>query len=43
LDKWSIFVTGKNLQDRVYISGRLPVGIHPGPTRQINIGVSFEL
>ena len=41
--KWSVFITGKNLQDRVYISGRLPVGIHPGPTRQINIGISFDL
>jgi Fe(3+) dicitrate transport protein len=41
--KWSIFLVGKNLQNRVYVSGRLPIGIHPGPTRQINFGVSFEL
>lgn len=41
--KWSVFVTGKNLQDREYVSGRLPIGIHPGPFRQINFGVSFEL
>ncbi|HMW04678.1 MAG TPA: TonB-dependent receptor [Leptospiraceae bacterium] len=41
--KWSIFVTGKNLQDREYVSGRLPIGIQPGPFRQINFGISFEL
>ncbi len=41
--KWSLFVTGKNLQDREYVSGRLPIGIQPGPFRQINFGVSFEL
>ncbi len=41
--KWSVFVVGKNLQDRIYVSGRLPIGIHPGATRQINFGVSFEL
>ncbi|MDX1960080.1 MAG: TonB-dependent receptor [Leptospiraceae bacterium] len=40
--KWSIFIVGKNLQDRSYVSGRLPIGIHPGPTRQINIGFSIE-
>ena len=40
--KWTLFATGKNLQDRVYISGRLPQGIQPGPTRQINIGISLE-
>ncbi len=40
--KWSVFITGKNLQDRHYISGRLPQGIMPGPTRQINIGFSME-
>ncbi|HRG47041.1 MAG TPA: TonB-dependent receptor, partial [Leptospiraceae bacterium] len=41
--KWSLFITGKNLQDREYVSGRLPIGIQPGPFRQINFGVSFEL
>ncbi|MCB1179120.1 MAG: TonB-dependent receptor, partial [Leptospiraceae bacterium] len=41
--KWSIFLVGKNLQNRIYISGRLPIGIHPGPTRQVNFGVSFEI
>jgi Fe(3+) dicitrate transport protein len=42
-DKWSVFINGKNLQDRRYVSGRLPIGIHPGPFRQINFGISFEL
>lgn len=41
--KWSLFVNGKNLQDREYVSGRLPIGIQPGPFRQINFGISFEL
>ncbi len=41
--KWSVFLTGKNLQDREYISGRLPIGIQVGPYRQINFGISFEL
>lgn len=40
--RWSVFVNGKNLEDRVYISGRLPVGIQQGPYRQINIGASFK-
>ncbi|MEI1280016.1 TonB-dependent receptor [Leptospira venezuelensis] len=41
--RWSIFVNGKNLEDRVYISGRLPVGIQQGPYRQINIGATLKL
>lgn len=41
--KWSIFVNGKNLEDRVYISGRLPVGIQQGPYRQINIGATLKI
>ncbi|PJZ68236.1 TonB-dependent receptor [Leptospira perolatii] len=40
--KWSVFINAKNLQDRHYISGRLPIGIQQGPYRQINIGVSFK-
>lgn len=42
-DRWSIFVNGKNLLDRKYVSGRLPVGIQPGPFRQINFGFSLEI
>jgi Fe(3+) dicitrate transport protein len=41
--RWSIFMNGKNLQDRSYISTRLPEGIQPGPRRQINIGISLDL
>jgi len=41
--KWAIFINGKNLQDRKYISTRLPEGIQPGPYRQINFGFSLEL
>ncbi|TGL64147.1 TonB-dependent receptor family protein [Leptospira sarikeiensis] len=41
--RWSIFVNGKNLEDRVYISGRLPVGIQQGPYRQINIGATLKI
>ncbi len=40
---WSIFLNGKNLQDRDYISTRLPEGIQPGPKRQINLGFTMEL
>ncbi|MCB1189672.1 MAG: TonB-dependent receptor [Leptospiraceae bacterium] len=43
IKKWSVFIAGKNIQNRQYISGRLPVGIHPGPFRQINFGLSFEI
>ncbi|MEM7182418.1 MAG: TonB-dependent receptor [Spirochaetota bacterium] len=39
--KWSVFINGKNLQNRKYVSGRLPIGIHPGPFRQVNFGASF--
>lgn len=41
--KWSVFITGKNLQDKTYISTRLPEGIQPGPQRQVNLGFSMEL
>ncbi|MCP5501712.1 MAG: TonB-dependent receptor [Leptospiraceae bacterium] len=41
VEKWSLFINAKNLQDRKYVSGRLPVGIQPGPTRQINAGMSI--
>lgn len=41
--KWSVFLVGKNIQNRVYVSGRLPTGITPGAIRQINFGVSIEL
>ncbi|AYV55457.1 TonB-dependent receptor family protein [Leptospira kmetyi] len=41
--RWSVFLTGKNLADVRYISGRLPEGIQVGPFRQINVGVTFEL
>lgn len=41
--RWSVFINGKNLEDRVYISGRLPVGIQQGPYRQINIGATLKL
>ncbi len=40
--RWSIFLNGKNLEDRVYISGRLPVGIQQGPYRQINVGATLK-
>lgn len=42
-DNWSVFLSGKNLQDRKYISSRLPEGIQPGPFRQINFGVTLQL
>jgi Fe(3+) dicitrate transport protein len=41
--KWSVFIHGKNLQNKNYISTRLPEGIQPGPLRQINVGFSMEL
>jgi Fe(3+) dicitrate transport protein len=41
--RWSVFINGKNLQDKIYISTRLPEGIQPGPMRQINVGFSLEL
>lgn len=40
-ENWSIFINGKNLQNRKYVSGRLPIGIHPGPFRQVNFGTSI--
>ncbi|EMF88968.1 TonB-dependent receptor [Leptospira santarosai str. ST188] len=43
IKRWSLFVTGKNLADVRYISGRLPEGIQVGPFRQINVGVTLEL
>jgi Fe(3+) dicitrate transport protein len=41
--RWSIFINGKNLQDKTYISTRLPEGIQPGPQRQVNVGFSLEM
>lgn len=41
--RWSVFLNGKNLFDKNYISTRLPEGIQPGLRRQINIGFSMEL
>ncbi|WP_061218449.1 TonB-dependent receptor family protein, partial [Leptospira alstonii] len=41
--RWTLFITGKNLADVRYISGRLPEGIQVGPFRQINVGATFEL
>lgn len=43
IQKWSVFITGKNVQNRQYVSGRLPIGIHPGPFRQINFGLSIQI
>ncbi|TGN10107.1 TonB-dependent receptor family protein [Leptospira ilyithenensis] len=40
---WSLFITAKNVTDKRYVSGRLPIGIQPGTFRQINIGFSIEL
>lgn len=40
---WSLFINGKNLQDKKYISTRLPEGIQPGPTRQVNVGMTIQL
>lgn len=42
-ETWSIFIVGKNVMDRKYISSRLPEGIQPGPFRQVNIGLSLYL
>ncbi|MGE8722250.1 TonB-dependent receptor family protein [Leptospira terpstrae] len=42
-DKWSVFINAKNIQDKQYVSGRLPTGIQPGPFRQINVGFTLEL
>lgn len=42
-ETWSIFIVGKNLMDRKYISTRLPEGIQPGPFRQVNVGLSLYL
>ncbi|WP_046690310.1 TonB-dependent receptor domain-containing protein [Leptospira santarosai] len=43
IKRWNLFITGKNLADVRYISGRLPEGIQVGPFRQINVGVTLEL
>ncbi len=43
LQSYRIFVNVKNLQNRIYVSGRLPVGIQPAPFRQVNFGVTLEL
>ncbi|MDZ4727836.1 MAG: TonB-dependent receptor [Leptospira sp.] len=42
-EKWSVFLTGKNLLDQKYISTRLPEGIQPGLFRQVNFGVTINL
>ncbi|TGL76167.1 TonB-dependent receptor [Leptospira yasudae] len=42
-NNWSLFISGKNLQDRRYISTRLPEGIQPGLFRQINVGFTIQL
>jgi Fe(3+) dicitrate transport protein len=42
-ESWSVFIVGKNILDRKYISSRLPEGIQPGPFRQINVGLSLYL
>lgn len=51
-DNWTVFATGKNLLDKVYIGSRLhsnpgqptadqSSGILPGARRQINVGVKY--
>lgn len=42
-NKFTLFINGKNLQDRRYVSGRLPIGIQTAPFRQVNFGISLEL
>jgi Fe(3+) dicitrate transport protein len=42
-ESWAVFIVGKNLMDRMYISSRLPEGIQPGPFRQINAGITLYL
>ncbi|EMJ91728.1 TonB-dependent receptor [Leptospira alstonii serovar Sichuan str. 79601] len=43
IKRWSVFITGKNLANARYISGRIPEGIQVGPFRQVNVGATFEL
>lgn len=38
-----VFGTVKNMFDNVYIASRAPRGIFPGPFRQFNVGVRWEL
>jgi len=51
--KYRIFLTGKNIQDKIYIGSRLhsnpgqpqaniSSGILPGPRRQINLGLEYN-
>ena len=53
-DKINLFLSGKNIADKIYIGSRLhsnPIkkdpsissGILPGPRRQINIGIEYRL
>ncbi len=42
-ESWAVFIVGKNLMDRMYISSRLPERIQPGPFRQINAGITLYL
>ena len=53
-DKINLFLSGKNIADKIYIGSRLhsnPIkkepsissGIMPGPRRQINIGIEYRL
>ncbi len=39
----TVYGTVKNLFDEVYIASRAPRGIFPGPFRQFNIGVRWEI
>ena len=51
--KYRLFLTGKNIQDKIYIGSRLhsnpgqpqaniSSGILPGPRRQINLGLEYN-
>jgi Fe(3+) dicitrate transport protein len=39
----SLYGTVKNVFDKVYIASRAPRGIFPGPFRQINFGLKWEI
>jgi Fe(3+) dicitrate transport protein len=39
----SMFGTVKNIFNKVYIASRAPRGIFPGPFRQVNLGMQWEL
>ena len=40
---WRLFLTITNLENKKYITSRLPEGIQPGAFRQINFGFSYSL